>query len=59
MKLFAQMQMKYGASGITCAKISEAEVMADGGIDDIFIAYPLIEDYRIRRAIRLQKEFHD
>lgn len=55
MKLFAQMQMKYGASGITCAKISEAEVMADGGIDDIFIAYPLIEDYRIRRAIRLQK----
>lgn len=55
MKYFAQMQIRMGASGITCAKISEAEVMADGGIDDIFIAYPLIEDYRIRRAIRLQR----
>lgn len=55
MKLFAQMQIKYGAAGITCAKISEAEVMADGGIDDIFIAYPLIEDFRIRRAITLQR----
>jgi len=55
MKIFAQMQIKYGAAGITCAKISEAEVMVDGGIDDIFIAYPLIEEFRIRRAITIQK----
>lgn len=38
----SKLQLKLGAKGITCAKLGEAEVMADGGIDDIFIAYPLI-----------------
>jgi D-serine deaminase-like pyridoxal phosphate-dependent protein len=33
----AQAQIQMGAVGVTTAKISEAEVMADGGIDDIFI----------------------
>ncbi len=50
---FAKLQLEYGAAGITCAKVSEAEVMADGGIDDIFIAYPIIGDFRIKRAITL------
>lgn len=53
MKLLAKLQLEYGAHGITCAKISEAEVMAEGGIDDIFIAYPLVGNFRINRAIRL------
>lgn len=55
MPLFAQMQVKAGASGITCAKVSEAEVMAKGGLDDIFIAYPMVGDFRIKRAIALSK----
>lgn len=38
----AKMQLSAGACGITCAKLGEAEVMADAGIDDILIAYPLI-----------------
>ena len=50
---FAKLQLEYGAAGITCAKVSEAEVMADGGIDDIFIAYPLVGAFRIKRAIAL------
>ncbi len=41
------------AAGITCAKVSEAEVMADGGAEDIFIAYPMVGDFRIKRAIAL------
>ncbi len=56
MPLFAEMQMQNGACGITCAKISEAEVMADGGIQDIFIAYPMVGDFRIQRAIALTKK---
>ena len=36
--LLAKMQLKAGASGITCQKLGEAEVMADAGIDDILIA---------------------
>ena len=36
MPLFAKMQLAAGADGVTCAKVGEAEVMADGGVDDIF-----------------------
>jgi D-serine deaminase-like pyridoxal phosphate-dependent protein len=46
-------QLEAGALGITVAKLSEAEVMADGGIEDIFIAYPLVTEAKIRWAIRL------
>jgi D-serine deaminase-like pyridoxal phosphate-dependent protein len=38
--MIARRQLESGAVGITVAKVSEAEVMADGGILDIFIAYP-------------------
>src|ERR671917_532506 len=49
----ARQQLEAGASGITVAKVSEAEVMADGGIEDIFIAYPLVNEAKIRQAVRL------
>src|SRR5215210_429264 len=51
----ARQQVEAGAAGITVAKVSEAEVMADGGIRDIFIAYPLVTESKIRRAIGLSK----
>jgi D-serine deaminase-like pyridoxal phosphate-dependent protein len=54
--MIARRQLESGAAGITVAKVSEAEVMADGGIRDIFIAYPLVTDSKIRRAIRLSRE---
>ena len=38
----AKLQLAGGAKGITVAKIGEAEVMANAGITDILIAYPLI-----------------
>ena len=56
MPFFAQMQLEAGASGITCAKVSEAEVMAQGGAEDIFIAYPMVGEFRIRRALALKKQ---
>jgi D-serine deaminase-like pyridoxal phosphate-dependent protein len=49
----AREQLEAGAAGITVAKLSEAEVMADGGIEDVFVAYPLVTDAKIRQAIRL------
>ena len=52
---FALQQLACGACGITCAKLSEAEVMADYGIDDIFIAYPLIGEDKMERLGRLMK----
>ena len=38
----AKKQIDAGANGITVAKLSEAEVMAEGGIDNILIAYPIL-----------------
>jgi D-serine deaminase-like pyridoxal phosphate-dependent protein len=37
----AQMQLAAGAAGITVGTLGEAEVMASGGIDNIFVAYPV------------------
>ncbi|WP_207401074.1 alanine racemase [Actinomadura roseirufa] len=37
----ARLQLDAGAAGITCAKLGEAEVMADAGFGDILLAYPL------------------
>lgn len=39
--LIARMQIKAGAVGICCAKLSEAEVFADAGIADIRLPYPI------------------
>ena len=55
MPCFARLQMEMGACGITCAKVSEAAVMADAGITDIFIAYPIVGDFRIKRVLELSK----
>ena len=37
-------QVEAGASGLTVGTIGEAEVFADAGLDDLFIAYPLVPD---------------
>jgi D-serine deaminase-like pyridoxal phosphate-dependent protein len=35
-------QLAAGAAGLTVGTIGEAEVLAGGGLDDLFIAYPLV-----------------
>lgn len=49
----AKRQMELGAVGITVAKVSEAEVMAKGGISDILIAYPLASRAKLERVSAL------
>jgi len=49
----AKLQLDAGASGITVAKLSEAEIMADHGIDDLFIALPFVSEAKLERAMRL------
>ncbi|MEG1548103.1 MAG: alanine racemase [Clostridia bacterium] len=51
----AKLQLQKGATGITIAKLHEAEIMADAGIEDIFMAYPLVGADKIARAIQLAK----
>jgi D-serine deaminase-like pyridoxal phosphate-dependent protein len=49
----AQMQIDAGAIGITCQKVSEAEVMADAGFTDIFIPYNIIGASKLSRLMAL------
>ncbi len=54
-KRIARIQMEAGAAGITCATVSEAEVMAAAGIGDILIAYPLYGDFQLRKVAELNR----
>ncbi|MDQ3811306.1 MAG: alanine racemase, partial [Chloroflexota bacterium] len=49
----ARKLMAAGAFGVTCAKLGEAEVMADGGIEDILIANQVVGAPKIRRLVDL------
>jgi len=47
--------IKAGAIGITCAKLSEAEVMAEAGIEDILVANQLVGRQKIARLVHLRR----
>lgn len=52
----ARLQIAHGAIGLTLATVSEAEIFADGGIDDIFVAYPVWpSEARVARIRNLAK----
>ncbi len=50
----AHMQLKQGAIGITCQKVSEAEVMVAGGLDgDVLIPFNVIGRQKLERLMAL------
>lgn len=49
----ARLQKSAGAVGLSVAKTSEAEVFADHGFDDLFVAYPVVGQDKGRRLLRL------
>ena len=49
----AHRQREAGAIGVTCAKVSEAEVMAAAGISDILVANMIVGEPKVRRVARL------
>jgi D-serine deaminase-like pyridoxal phosphate-dependent protein len=51
----AQMMVRAGAAGITCAKLSEAEVMAAGGLTNILIANQVVGESKVRRLANLNR----
>lgn len=55
MPQISRMQIDLGAAGLTCAKLGEAEVMADAGILDLFVAYPICGDAKLRRMVDLSR----
>lgn len=51
----AHKQIAGGSSGITCAKLGEAEVMVQAGISDILIANEIIGEHKLTRLANLAK----
>jgi D-serine deaminase-like pyridoxal phosphate-dependent protein len=49
----ARIQRAAGASGLTVAKVGEAEVFADAGFDDLFVAYPVVGEDKAHRLLAL------
>jgi D-serine deaminase-like pyridoxal phosphate-dependent protein len=49
----SRLQMQAGAVGITCAKLGEAEVLADAGIRHILIANQIVGPIKIARLVEL------
>ena len=49
----ARLQLAAGASGISLAKTGEAEVFAAAGLEDIFLAYPIVGAEKGRRLLAL------
>lgn len=51
----AKAQMAAGAKGITCAKLGEAEVLAQAGIPDLLIANQVVQESKLKRLAQLAK----
>jgi len=51
-------QLAAGAIGITCAKLSEAEVMAAAGVDDILVANQVTGPIKVERLAELASRCH-
>ena len=49
----ARLQLAAGAAGISLAKVGEAEIFADAGFDDVFLAYPTVGPDKGRRLLAL------
>jgi D-serine deaminase-like pyridoxal phosphate-dependent protein len=51
----ARMQVEAGASGITVAKLGEAEVMVDAALQDVLVAYPIWGETKLARLRALME----
>src|SRR5690349_13186882 len=52
----AKRQLASGATGITVAKLGEAAVMLDAGINDMLIAYPIVGPKKTARVAQLAQQ---
>ncbi len=52
----ARRQLEAGSAvGMTCAKLGEAEVLADGGIDDVLIANQVVGRHKMARLVEVAR----
>lgn len=53
--VIARKVVEAGAIGVTCAKLGEAEVMANAGVRDLLIANPLVGRLKLNRLVALTR----
>jgi D-serine deaminase-like pyridoxal phosphate-dependent protein len=51
-------QVRAGATGITCQKLAEAEVMVNAGFTDVLVAVQVIGPAKVERLLRLARRAH-
>jgi len=56
--VIALRQIAAGAVGVCCQKVGEAEAMAYGGIQDIFISNEIVGQSKIHRLLSLARQAH-
>ena len=49
-------QIELGAVGLSVAKISEAEVMLASGVEELLVAYPMIGERKLSRAVAVARQ---
>jgi D-serine deaminase-like pyridoxal phosphate-dependent protein len=49
----AHQQLRAGAVGVTCQKVSEAAVMVAAGVQDVLVAYPVLGEAKLERLCGL------
>jgi D-serine deaminase-like pyridoxal phosphate-dependent protein len=54
--LLARKQLEHGAIGVCAAKVSEAEVMVEAGIENVLVTSPVVTKDKIDRVIALAKK---
>ncbi len=50
-----RMQLDRGALGLTVAKVGEAEVMAEAGLDDLLVAFPIFGGEKLCRLAQIAR----
>jgi D-serine deaminase-like pyridoxal phosphate-dependent protein len=53
--LLAKRQLEYGAIGVCAAKLGEAEVLIDAGVDAVLVTSPVVTRDKIARAVDLAR----
>ena len=51
----ARLQLEAGAVGITCAKTTEAEVLVEAGVTDVFVANQVVGAKKVARLLELSR----
>ena len=52
----AKRQLAAGAVGMTCAKLAEAEILVENGVENVLIANQIVGDAKVSRLVKLARQ---